>query len=171
VSARRLPPLSIAGLAFGAVAVWWAFRPLPLRDWPGAEATVAEVGSAGRSARAPVGRLAALDMRPFSIPLWVAPAAPRPAPIAPPPAPPPPPFRVQLIAIVQEPAGGGSRQGQSATFYDPDTDRLLVFKEGDAISGRTIARISSNSVELREGSGTRTIALSDDAARNAGSGR
>lgn len=142
-------------------AVWWAFKPLPEPDL--------RIPSLDASAPAPeVARLAVLDTHAFATPLWVTPPAPPAPPPTPAPPPPPPPLKVQLIAIVQNPAA--PEQPPSALFYDPDADRLVTLKEGDQIAGRTIQRITSLGVELREGGGTRTLALSDVPAPAGGTG-
>lgn len=154
--------ITIATMAVVGITAWWAFRPLPAPEWP-------EAAAAAGSAPAPV-QLAALDIRAFSAPLWVAPPAPPAAPAPPPPPPPLPPFKLQLIAVVQEPASTstGQMQTMAALMYDPDTDKLITLKAGEEVSGRTIIAITSKGVELRERTTTRTLALREEVAPTPG---
>lgn len=150
--------ITVATIAAVGLTAWWAFRPLPTPVWP-------EPAAAAEPAPTPV-QLAALDTRPFSAPLWVAPPAPPAAPAPPPPPPPLPPFKLQLIAVVQEPAGTstGQMQTMAALMYDPDTDKLITLRPGDEVAGRTIIAITTTGVELRERTTTRTLALREEVA-------
>jgi hypothetical protein len=53
--------------------------------------------------------------------------------------------------------------GYKALIYDPDTDRLLVLREGDDSGPQRIDRITATTMEVRGGDGMRTIALRDAA--------
>jgi hypothetical protein len=92
----------------------------------------------------------------FRTPLWVAPPPP-PAPPAP--APPPPPLKLQLIAIVADTADSNEH---AALVYDPDQDKLLTLHRGDAIGGRRIEQVTSQSVQIRDAAGMRTLSLRSD---------
>lgn len=139
---------ALAVMCVAACGVW-AFLPLE-------PATVDVPEIAKDSGVAPRTAPLALDLAAFNAPLWVAPPPPKVAEAAPP-APPPPPLRWQLLAIVREDAG------YKALVYDPDTDKLLVLGEGDQSGPRRIARVSSTSMDVRDGAGVRTLALRDQA--------
>jgi hypothetical protein len=157
--ARRLVPAIAMGLL--ALTAWWAFKPLPrveLREPDLAAAT--EIAPREAATRL------ALDTRGFSTPVWVAPPAPPPPPTPEPPPPPPPPLKLQLIAIVRE-----ANDTMSVMLYDPDADRMLSLKEGDALPGavgRVIEKITGATVQIKDPptrSGRepiiRTLALTD----------
>lgn len=97
-----------------------------------------------------------LDTSAFHVPLWIAPpvAEPPPAVITAPP-PPPVPLRWQLLAIIQEDST------LKAMVYDPDTDKVYMMSRGDHLGSRTISDISSLSIHVRDGQGSRTLALHD----------
>ncbi len=139
----------LATLAAIALAAWWALGPLASVE--PIDANLAEAPSDPVSAR-PVHL--ALDTRPFSTPLWVAPPAPPPSPKPeppPPPPPPPPPLKLQLVAIVREPGIDGAAAIAGVLLYDPDADRLLSLREGDTLDGgRTIVKITDAEVQVRE---------------------
>lgn len=137
----------------------WALRPLPAP-----RLTLPAMGES--PAPAEPEPPAALDLAAFSTPLWVAPPPPPQPPPPPPPPPPLPPLKIQLIAIVAEP--GNAR---SVLVYDPEADRLLTLRAGDAIAGRTVEQIAGDAVRFKEGASTRTITLADAAASPGGPAR
>jgi hypothetical protein len=157
--ARRLVPAITVGLI--AVTAWWAFKPLP-----GVELHQPELAAAIETAPPEAPTRLALDTRGFSTPLWVAPPASPPPPTPEPPPPPPPPLKLQLIAIVRE-----ANDVMSVMLYDPDADRMLSLKEGDALpgaAGRVIEKITAANVQIKDPptrSGRepviRTLALTD----------
>ena len=154
--------LTLSTLTAAAI---WAFRSLPSSSF-----IIPDVTASPGPPPDPPNRRVALDTRPFAIPLWIAPPAPSAPPsVSTPPPPPPPPLRLQLIAIVTEPP---PTSGRSVLFYDPDTDKLITLKSGDAIAGRTIEHISTETVTIREpgGNSTRTLALKDEPHLTATSG-
>jgi hypothetical protein len=140
---------SVAALAITAACVW-AFWPLgtPRIELPAVTGTPVE---------APPLVVAALDTAAFRTPLWVAPPAP---PAPPPPAAPPPPLKVQLLAVVHEDGV------YKAVLYDPDSDKLLVLKEGESLgaAGRAVEKVTASAVQIRDGAGLRTLALRQDQA-------
>jgi hypothetical protein len=153
--------MSVLAAAAIGVSAWWAFKPLAEADL--AIPSFELVGPEGSRVE-----LSALDVSAFSAPLWVAPPAPPPAPAPPPP---PPSLKLQLIAIVREGGADGEQGATSAAlFYDPDSDRLVTLRAGDRIAGRTIERVTSASVELREGAATRTLVLADSGPAVPGAG-
>lgn len=146
--AHRIAVRAFAGLCVGACGTW-AFLPLgPAR------VEVPEI--AAGPVESPEPARVALDLTAFNAPLWVAPPPPQ-IVQAPPPPPPPPPLKWQLLAIVRE------SEGYKALVYDPDSDKLLVLGEGDQSGPRRIARVTPTSMDLRDPSGVRTLALSDQA--------
>lgn len=136
---------SIAGLCVAACGLW-AFLPLE-------PARVNDPEIAAGTTAAPEPARLALDLAAFNAPLWVAPPpSPKVADAAPPP-PPPVPLRWQLLAIVQEDSG------YKALVYDPDTDKVLALGEGDESGPRRVARVTPTSMDVRDASGVRTLAL------------
>jgi hypothetical protein len=119
-----------------------------------AQVDVPEISASAATARPSIPE--ALDLAAFNAPLWIAPAPPPPT-IAEAPPPPSPPLKWQLLAIVREDSG------YKALIYDPDTDRLLVLREGDDSGPQRIDRITATTMEVRGGDGMRTIALRDAA--------
>lgn len=142
--AGRFAARSLAGLCVAACGLW-AFLPLEP-----AQVNIPVI-AAGTTAAAEPARLA-LDLTAFNAPLWVAPPPPKVAEAAPPP-PPPMPLRWQLLAIVREDSG------YRALVYDPDTDKVLALGEGDESGPRRIARVTPTSMDVRDASGMRTLAL------------
>jgi hypothetical protein len=102
-----------------------------------------------RTPKAPRREPTPLDVTAFRAPLWVAPASPAQARAPEPPS----PLRLQLIAIIRE-AGAFK-----AVLYDPDADTLTVVGAGDTIAGRTIERVGSAELTLRDGGRSRTLSL------------
>lgn len=126
----------------------WAF-------WPLGAGEIEEPTIAASPVEAPARTVASLDTAAFRAPLWVAPPAPPAPPVA---AAPPPPLRVQLLAVVHE-------EGvYKAVLYDPDSDRLLVLREGETLGagGRSIQSVTVSAVQIRDQSGIRTLALRQD---------
>ncbi|MCW5775666.1 MAG: hypothetical protein KIS87_04370 [Phycisphaeraceae bacterium] len=133
----------------------WAFAPLPFPALPEPLPTPA---ADERGDPRP-----ALDLAAFHAPLWVTP--PPPPPPEPTPAP-PTPLRFQLLAVLQE------RGGLAAVLYDPDADRLLVVAEGQELAqGRTVERVTTSDVRIRDAAGARTLALEQSGAPGAPGGR
>lgn len=129
--------------AFPAALALWAFAPLAPPSLPGPFAVP------GPEARGVA--QAALDLAAFHAPLWVTPPAPPPPE---PPPPPLPPLRFQLLAVLHE------HGVHTAVLYDPDSDRILVVAEGEELArGRTVERVTTSDVRIRDASGTRTLAL------------
>ena len=143
--ARRIAYRALAGVCVAACGVW-AFLPLEP-----ARVNVPEIAT-GTTA-APATARHALDLAAFSAPLWVAPPPPPKVAEAAPPPPPPVPLRWQLLAIVRE------ESGYKALVYDPDTDKVLALGEGDESGPRRVARVTPTSMDVRDASGVRTIAL------------
>ncbi len=127
----------------------WAFMPLGP-----AHVDVPNVSASAASDRSVVP--AALDVAAFNAPLWVAPAPP-PLAVAEVTPPPLPPLKWQLLAIVREDTG------YKALVYDPDTDRLLVLKEGDDSGPQRVERVTATTLDVRGGAGVRTLALREAA--------
>jgi hypothetical protein len=142
-AARIVIPAVLVGLAI------WAFAPLRPPAMTGPDAPV-------RGADAAPVTLAALNTAAFRAPLWVVPPAPPPPPQ---PVAPPPPLKLQLLAIIHE--GGLYR----AMLYDPDSDKILVGSEGQALGMRTLERVTATGVQIRDGTGLRTLVLSQDQGR------
>lgn len=141
---RRHIGRALALVCVAACAVW-AFMPLG--------PTQVEVPQVSDSAAAtPPPAPQALDLAAFQVPLWVAPA-PAPQAVVEAPPPPPPPLKWQLLAIVREDIG------YKALVYDPESDRLLVLKEGDAPGPQRVERVTARTMDVREGVGVRTLAL------------
>lgn len=165
--AHRLVPAMAVGVI--AVAAWWAFKPLRPTELPTPD--LAAAGTTESPSPSPT-RLA-LDTRGFSTPVWVAPPAPPPPPTPEPPPPPPPPLKLQLIAIVRE-----TNDTMSVMLYDPDADRMLSLKEGDALpgaAGRVIQKITAATVQIKDPPARagrepiiRTLALTDMPAATGG---
>lgn len=136
----------------------WAFWPLadPASRTSSSSLTEQTAGSADGRANlvttAPTPE--PLQLAVFQTPLWVAPIPP-PAPPAPPP--PPPPLKLQLIAITSGPSEHPDARG--ALIFDPEQNKLFTVAAGDAISGRTILRITDVIVELSDTTGTRQLSL------------
>ncbi|MCC6321908.1 MAG: hypothetical protein IT438_10800 [Phycisphaerales bacterium] len=168
---RRTHFAAATSLAAIALAAWWALRPLGVPAFDGAASVASQLPPPPLSDQPlPRRKLAALDLTAFSTPLWVAPPVP-PAPPAPAEPPKPlPPLKVQVIAIVRDGGNADKHEEFTVLVYDPDADRLLSLRTGDQIAGRTIARITEISVELRERDRTRVIALSDAGATAIGNG-
>jgi hypothetical protein len=127
----------------------WAFMPLGP-----AQVSVPEISASAAAARPPTP--SSLDLAAFNAPLWVAPAPASPS-VAEAPPPPPPPLKWQLLAIVREDTG------YKALVYDPDTDRLLVLKEGDDSGPQRVERVTATTMDVRGGTGVRTLALREAA--------
>lgn len=125
------------------LAAAWAFW--PMRS-PGLSSTDAVRSSeVGHDAGA-----TSLDLGAFRSPLWITPPPPPPPP-APPPV--PPPVRLQLLAVIHE-------EGvYKAVLYDPDADRVVVVAQGETLGTRTVERVTEAGVQIRDGSGLRTLAL------------
>lgn len=142
-----------AWLVVGATGVlaWWALRPLPVVR-AGAELT-RETVPRGEVGAAP----GALDVAAFHVPLWIAPPVPPPPAPPPRPAPEPPPFKLQVLAIVEDGVGEGHR----ALMYDPDSDRPFWVRGGSEVGSRSILRVTAESVDVRDGALTRTLMLRD----------
>jgi hypothetical protein len=144
--------ISRAGFASCLVAVIaagvWAF-------WPLGAVRIEEPTIAAGPVEAPARAALALDTAAFRAPLWVAPPAPPAPPVA---AAPPPPLKVQLLAVVHEDGV------YKAVLYDPDSDKLLVLKEGETLGsvGRSVQSVSATAVQIRDQSGVRTLALRED---------
>jgi hypothetical protein len=100
--------------------------------------------------------LAALDRDAFRAPLWVAPPAPPPMAAAPPPL---PPLKLQLLAVVHEGGEGGTYK---AMLYDPDSDKILLAGNGDTVVGKKVEKVTAAGVQIRDGTGLRTLALRTD---------
>lgn len=142
------------GLACVAACALWAFFPLEtLHVSP-------HIADAAAPNAAEVPR-PAFDVAAFNTPLWVAP--PPPVKVAqaapPPPPPPPPPLKWQLLAIVKE------ESSYKAVVYDPDADKVLVLGEGDESGLCRIAKVTPTSVDVRDASGIRTLALRETGGR------
>ncbi len=105
-----------------------------------------------------------LDLAAFETPLWLAPPPPPPTEIAAKPPPPPPPLKLELLGIL--------REGESyrAVVYDPETDKVTVLSSGDTLAGRTVGRITAETVAIKDGAGTRTLTLKTEAKPGAGGG-
>lgn len=128
------------GIVGTGLAAWWGLVPLHPPDVP-----VAEANERGAT---PMERIAALDQRAFHAPIWVAPLAPVMVE-QPRPPPPTPPLRLQLLAVI------GSEGDYSAVLYDPETDRLIIAREGEQIAhGRTVEEITSSGIRLGGQGGT-----------------
>lgn len=140
-----------AACSIGASA-WWAWLPLDgvtieTGSRPGVQGTVA------RDEAPP------LEISAFRAPLWVAPPAPPAPPIESAVAaslPPRTPLKWQLLAIVR------SDDGERALLYDPDGDQILSVRPGDSIGDRAIERVTSDRVDIRDGSVLRSLALKAD---------
>jgi len=101
-----------------------------------------------------------LNVAAFAAPLW--------DPPPPPPSPPrqatprertrlrPPPFRLQLIAIIDE---KGERQ---AVLYDPDGDELRYVHSGDTVNNALIESIAETRIAIRLGSSRRSLVLVEE---------
>jgi len=136
-------PSLIAAMASVMIVGAWAFWPLaPLAG----EAIPAVSGPLSPPKPKP------LNLAAFGAPLWVVPPPP-PTPVVPAP---PTPLKVQLIAIVSDQAG------RAALLYDPEQDKLVTVHEGDPIQGRTIERITSAHVRIRDKASAQTLALGSD---------
>jgi hypothetical protein len=127
-----------------AGAGWWALAPASI------PASAPEAPNAPAPQETPA--LTALDAETFRAPLWVAPPAPAAAAVQAA----PPPLKLQLLAIVRE------TESFKAMLYDPDTDKLLVVAEGEQVGGRRVERVTASGVQIRDGSGLRTLALRSD---------
>jgi hypothetical protein len=145
------PAEVIAMIALAGVG-WWAFGPVhpPI---------IEHADPAALAPTTPTLTIASLDVAAFRAPLWVAP----PAPVAPPPpAAPPPPLKLQLLAVVHE------GEVFKAMLYDPDSDKILVVAEGEALGtgeaggGSKVERVTAAGVQIRDGTGLRTLALRPD---------
>ncbi len=100
-------------------------------------------------------QLAALDLKAFRAPIWVAESAPTPPPAPTQPPPPPPPLKLQLLAILNE------KGVYKAAVYDPDGDRIIVVAAGEKIGSRTADSITRTSLVLKDETGLRTLALKE----------
>ncbi len=140
----RLTPMILPVTAMA----WWASRPLAPIDL-GSGAPEREVAPSS------VSNALALDESAFRAPLWIAPPAPPPPPpkVESKPEPPPPPLKLQILAIARDP------DGDRALLYDPDTDKPTWVKAGQPLGQRTVERVTSGSVEIRDGKHLRTLAL------------
>lgn len=99
-----------------------------------------------------------LDQACFDAPIWLAAPIPPPppAPSKPPAAPPPPaPLKWQLIAI--------ERDGTTyrAILYDPQASQMIAGKEGDRLGTRQITKVTATTIEIRDGTFVRTLALTE----------
>ncbi len=131
---------------------WWAMSPLPEDAIEAAPAPE----NVGADHREPV--QVALDQAAFHAPLWIAPPAVNEVTVKsdpPPPPPPPPPLKLQILAIVRD------SEGDRALLYDPDTDKPIWVKGGQAIGVRTVEHVTAGTVEIREGTHLTTLALRD----------
>jgi len=158
--ARASAVHAVVAMAILGALGWWAFKPLP-------QVTIEPIPHRAAPATMPgtdePTRLA-LDLAAFQAPLWIAPPAPpAPAP-TPKPEPPPPPLRLQILAIVRN---SDDEQGDRALLYDPDTDKPIWVRGGQVIGSRTVERVSSDSVRIRDGTRLRTLALRE--RQNSGS--
>jgi hypothetical protein len=126
----------------------WAF-------WPLGAVKIEEPTIAAALVETPARTALALDTAAFRAPLWVTPPAPPTPPVA---AAPAPPLKVQLLAVVHE---GGVYK---AVLYDPDSDKLLVLREGESlgVAGRAVEKVTASAVQIKDQSGVRTLALRDD---------
>ncbi|MBX3410407.1 MAG: hypothetical protein KF859_11045 [Phycisphaeraceae bacterium] len=153
---KRALPLHIASACAALLCGAWAFWPLgsPRVDAP----VFAELATAPAEPAH-----VALDLAAFNTPLWVAPPPPpvkvAESPPPPPPPPPAPPLKWQLLAIVRE------GEIYKALVYDPDSDKVLTLAEGDHSGPRRIARVTPTTIDVRDGAGTRTLALREPGAR------
>ncbi len=100
-------------------------------------------------------QLAALDLKAFRAPIWVAEPAPPPPPALTQPPPTPPPLKLQLLAILNE------KGVYKAAVYDPDGDRIIVVAAGEKIGTRTADSITRTSLVLKDETGLRTLALKE----------
>lgn len=111
------------------------------------------------------GKRPRLDLAAFDRAMWLVPAAPEmPKIAAEAPAPPPPALTLQLLGLVNE---SGTTK---AILYDSATDRVRVVAVGDSIGERTIERIDTQGVAIRDGAGVRTLALKGGAGGGTGTG-
>lgn len=147
--AGSLARAALLGAPLLALA-WWALAPLPEDAIEAAPASETEEPLH----REPV--QVELDQAAFHAPLWIAPPAVNEVTAkADPPPPPPPPLKLQILAIVRD------SEGDRALLYDPDTDKPIWVKGGQAIGVRTVERVTAGTVEIREGTLLRTLALRD----------
>lgn len=127
----RTRRIIIAGMAIVIGLAVWCFWPLSSPEIP------TPVTSPQRQ---PAQTQHSFDSKPFDSMMWSLAALP-----PPPPAPPPPPpaVKAQLVAITQ--SAGGQYQ---ATLYDPDTDKLVTVREGEAVGRRIVTKLTKSSVTL-----------------------
>ena len=171
----------VAIVAAVLAAATWSLWPL---DTPGvmpsslsSEASSlagADADALARDDASPEQTLPELDLAAYCAPIWVAPPPPPTPPPPPPPQPPKPPLRLQLIAIIEEPAsivgtaGSNTTITRAALCYDPERDAMVTIRDGQrapaagepAWGGRTgIARVTRTSLTLGEGPHSSTLTL------------
>jgi hypothetical protein len=159
-SSRRRDAWAFGGclLAFTGCVAWAVW---PLGPWAPRSVTLDPPAPGIREPHA------ALDLRAFDAPIWVAPPT-APVQAAAPPEPPPkpaPPVRLQLVGIIREAAGSGTVL--RAAVYDPDLDKLLILSHGQRLGDRTVSAITEHVVELSDGRATTRLRL-EDRPRNGG---
>ncbi len=172
--------LAVVLLLAATAAWWWAVtaprRTLHGRDLP-PPATQAGIApsSLHRTVASKGPPLIAFDPSAFHAPLWIVPPSPPTPPVAAkaapePPPPPPPPLRWQLLAIVTGREDGAS-PGRSALLFDPETDSLLELNAGQEHGGKTVERISANSVAIRFGKAAHILRLDPRTSAEQGGGK
>ena len=101
------------------------------------------------------GALAYADPEAFSARIWHAPPG-TPANRAPKVSDRSKPLKLQLIGIIKD----GERL--EAVLYDPETDQLLIVKNGDRVKQHTVTAIGIDTVELSDGRSTTRLSLKED---------
>ena len=129
-----------------AACGWWASRPLP---------HVARATSAVEiAASAPARRDDPFDLRPFQTArLWVDPAGSAAAGDAELAAKAASAVRLQLLGITSE------GTGLVACLYDPDTDKIVLLRDGDRMGAHTVGRVSAREVAFRGADGELRLSL------------
>ncbi|MFN0012197.1 MAG: hypothetical protein ACKVS8_11205 [Phycisphaerales bacterium] len=153
-----------------ALCAAWAFWPLGSSDAvvPGAAAVESREPLPPRDSP----RAVAMDLSAYRAPIWVAPPPPPPAPKPAPAPPPPPPLKLQLLAIIDEPTG------RAAVCYDPDADRIVTIRDGEKSTStagwggrKGVARVTTTSLTIGEGSLASTLTLAPGGAGIRGASR
>lgn len=152
---QRAAAVGAVTLAIGVSAAW-AF-------WPQRHTAPVIVEPMSEEPHSPAPSVVPLDLAVFRTPLWIVPPPP-PKPVEATPPPPPPPLKLQLIGISM------TEGTPSAMLFDPDAGRIVTVTQGQVLAEKTIERIDSHEVVIRDRAGVRRLSLRVEGAALPGAG-